>query len=367
MTMLSAESYTDEEYLSLERNTLFTEQWAGIGFASEIPDPGDILPRKLLHNPLLMTRDMAGQVHVFANVCRHRGHLLAGQFCNGRKAITCPYHAWSYGLDGAFIRAPFWDGTRNSSPDSKTLNRLALIPIRFAVWYDIIFVNLSGTAPPFEQYINSLDQRWRVPRDSNQLRMFDQADYTIAGNWKLVAENFLDNYHLPWVHPEVGSSIEASIGLEVENIRLCDHIMGFSHPTAGLDKSKTENPLPMWSEISVSEQIRQDLFFIFPNICMVMEGNYLWSMLLFPDKVNRCQEKIGLYVVGENALEEQYRVSRNQLATLIYQINEQDKVVVAGLQNGHYGNAASQGFFNPRHDQLGIWFHQLIADKLSLK
>ncbi|NKB76673.1 MAG: Rieske 2Fe-2S domain-containing protein [Gammaproteobacteria bacterium] len=363
--MLHAQSYTNPDHHDLEMALLFEKSWMAIGFISELPKPGMAKPMNALGKSLLVTRDQNDQFHVFANVCRHRGHVLLQETCHKRKLLTCPYHAWSYDLGGRFVAAPFWDGTENSSPSPQEKEKMGLLPIAFEIWYDILFVNFSGDAEPFEKHILRLQTRWQPQRPSSLLRCFYQKSYSISGNWKLVAENFLDNYHLPWIHPEVGNSMEASLGLEVENQQLAQHIIGFTHPTAGKEKSKTEKPLPCWPGQQGTNQalsIRQDLFFIFPNTCFVMEGNYLWSMILMPQSVERCEEKLALYVITDKALSNEFAQSRNQLATVIDRINQQDASVIRQLQLGRQLNAASQGIFNPRHDQVGQWFHQNLSE-----
>ena len=154
------------------------------------------------------------------------------------------------------------------------------------------------------------------------------------------------------------------MGLEVENLILSENIVGFSHATAGADKSKTGIPLPSWPALSSSEAQRQDLFFMFPNTCFVMEGNYLWSMILLPIATDKCDEKIALYVICDDAMSEELEESRKQLSDVIYKINSQDEDVVRNLQKGRKTNVASQGIYADRHDQLGKSFHQTVAKKL---
>ncbi len=365
---LPSSCYTDSGYHELELNRFFENSWMAIGFASELPRTGMAKSVDVLGKPVLVTRDDQGKFHVFANICRHRGHILVEGECTNKKLLTCPYHAWSYDLKGNFVVAPFWDGTENSSPTSEEKSSMGLISIAFEIWYDIIFVNLSGKAEAFEKHIQELQIRWHQHRPPSLLNCFSQQSYSLNGNWKLVAENFLDNYHLPWIHPEIGDSIEASLGLEVENQRLSKDIIGCVHPTAGEEKNKIEKPLPCWPDDTRRHpplSLQQDLFFIFPNTCLVMEGNYLWSMILMPTAVDQTDEKIALYVIGNQAMNHEYALSRSQLADIIYRINDQDSQVIKQLQTGRKMHAASCGIFNSRHDQLGKWFHQRISEMMS--
>jgi phenylpropionate dioxygenase-like ring-hydroxylating dioxygenase large terminal subunit len=244
---------------------------------------------------------------------------------------------------------------------------MGLLSVPFDVWNDVVFVNLSGDAESFDDFIAPLRCRWTRHRPENLLRCFSNREFSLRGNWKLAAENFLDNYHLPWIHPEIGSTIEASLGLEVENLQLSKNIIGFSHPSAGKDKGKTVIPLPTWPGLNSVEAQRQDLFFAFPNICFVMEGYYLWSMILFPTTFNQCDEKLALYVVGDDGMDARFDESREQLGNLIYNINSQDETVIQNLQKGRQSNAASSGVYTNFHDQLGKWFHQAVARKMLNK
>jgi len=361
---LPASCYTHAEFHDQDIKLIYETGWMAIGFASKHSKANFTWSLEILGKPLLITRDDQNVLHVFNNVCRHRGHLLMDAVEHSGKLLTCPYHAWCYALDGRFIKAPFWDGTMSSEPAEDQKSQMGLIAVRHAVWNDLIFVNLSGDAECFDDFIEPLQSRWGDQQPVNLMRCFSDRAFSLQGNWKLAAENFLDNYHLPWVHPEIGSSIEASLGLEVENLYLSDNIIGFSHPTAGADKGKTAKPLPTWPALDDIQTQRQDLFFMFPNTCLVMEGYYLWSMILLPVTTELCDEKIALYVVGDEAMDDRYDESRTQLSDLIYQINNQDKSTVEQLQRGRQTEAASKGVYADRHDQLGKWFHQTIAKKL---
>lgn len=361
---LPAESYTSDHYHRLEIGHIYAACWAAIGFVSEFKAGRAAKPITFLGKPLVVTRNDDGDIQVFENVCRHRGHLLIEQEQCGKKLLTCPYHAWCYDLDGQFVAAPYWDGTKGSSPGAETRQKLGLVPVRFEIWYDLIFVNLDGQAEPFDRYKSDLEARWARFRPASRLRNFSHRSYSLDGNWKLAAENFLDNYHLPWIHPEIGSSLEGALGLTVENIRLADNIIGFSHPSAGRDKGKTAKTLPGWPDLEGDETLRQDLFFMFPNTCFVMEGYYLWTMILLPTGAGSCDEKLALYVVGDEAMGTEFDASRQQLEDLIYNINNQDSRVIKSLQAGRQSSAASAGVYCDRHDQLGKWFHRAVAGKM---
>lgn len=364
---LPAWCYTDVDHHANEIEEVFESGWMAVGYASDYSKINHAWSISVLGKPLLMTRDAESALHIFHNVCRHRGHVLLDKNDSAGKLLSCPYHAWCYALDGKFVRAPFWDGSESSAPTEHQKSAMGLVRVAHAEWYDIIFVNLLGKVEPFADFIAPLQARWKEDYPSTELHRFSAKNFSVNGNWKLAAENFLDNYHLPWIHPQLNSSMEAALGLDVENLRLSDNLIGFSHPTAGADKGKTSAPLPSWPGLSAVAAERQELFFVFPNVCLVMEGYYLWSMILFPASVDQCDEKLALYVVGDAAMDSKYDESRNQLSEAIYKINSQDEKVIGNLQLGRQGKAASMGCFNDFHDQLAKWFHQSVAHKLLNK
>ena len=203
---LPARLYTDTEVFERDLSDIFINSWISVAVGAQVPEPGDVYPLEIAGQLLLITRANDGAVHVFHNVCRHRGTKLvkcAGSHRNG--LITCPYHTWSYTLDGALKTAPYWDRTAGSAPDKNTMASLGLTHIESALWFDTIFVNISGNAEPFEDFILPLADLW-ASVDSSQLRpSMLRTDYEPQANWKLVCENFLDGYHIPWVHSQIGS------------------------------------------------------------------------------------------------------------------------------------------------------------------
>ncbi len=192
---LPASAYTAERVLDLERRTLFSNRWICIGLVDDVPEPGDATPLEVAGKSVFMTRDMAGVVHVFHNYCRHRGMKILTEAVRGRSRFTCPYHAWTYALDGRLVRAPHFDGPGRQ--DAKPVDGLARV--RGAVWHRLVFVNLSGDAPEFSSYIAPLERRW-ARYDLRALRHGESRRYDIGANWKLAVENFIDYYHLPYVH-----------------------------------------------------------------------------------------------------------------------------------------------------------------------
>ena len=150
----AAAPYTSEAFFALENERIFARSWVFAAFAHELERPGDTAPVTVAGRPVLLLRDMAGEVRAFHNVCRHRCLKLVDRPGNVGRSIRCPYHSWMYRLDGALLAAPYFGGREpRSAPDGFDRSQYGLVPVRSAVWHDWVFVDLSGIAPPFEEFV----------------------------------------------------------------------------------------------------------------------------------------------------------------------------------------------------------------------
>jgi phenylpropionate dioxygenase-like ring-hydroxylating dioxygenase large terminal subunit len=244
-TCMPGIAYRDPDILKQELSRVFGRNWISIGFGQQVKSPGDILSVSVAGSPLILLRSLDGHVRVFHNVCRHRGLQLVGDSHRGHvKLITCPYHSWTYRLDGSCLAAPYWYRKDRKSFRPKAEEDFGLIEVRTKVWMDIVFVDLSGTAPPFETAIEPLDKRWNASAIP-PLWLVTIWEADIPANWKLVVENFLDYYHLSFVHSQLGS-IEASIPHEV--FKLSNDLIGVRTVDAALNKPRS-GPIPIISQL----------------------------------------------------------------------------------------------------------------------
>jgi Rieske 2Fe-2S family protein len=206
-TMLPAIAYTSEEVLAWERRHLFAGSWTCVGRLDQLTRGGDGAPitqraEQVGDTVLLLTFAEAeigtGQVQVqaFANFCRHRGHeLLPVGGCSDRRALVCPYHGWSYGLNGQLLAAP-------RMGESFEPRRYGLVALPAVNWHGWVFVNASGSARPFAEHLGTLDGHVAAYR-SQDLVTLARHDYEVAANWKLIVENYHECYHCPQVHPQL--------------------------------------------------------------------------------------------------------------------------------------------------------------------
>ncbi len=197
---LPSAAYTDEKFLDLEANTVFAENWAFVGFVHELVKPGDIYPVILAGKPIILVRNIKDEIVAFHNVCRHRCLKLVDEPKNTGKLIRCPYHSWTYDLDGKLISSPHFGGTDNHEPKGFDPKKYGLETIRIKLWHDWIFVNLNKKAPPFEKYIKKISKQLKGI-DLNKIKPVATLNFgEVATNWKFLVENYVEPYHVQFVH-----------------------------------------------------------------------------------------------------------------------------------------------------------------------
>ncbi len=214
--MLPGEAYTSAAVLAWERRYLFAGGWACVGRAGELSrrpasrsrvlteaqragDDTAVSQRAVTVGDVGVLLTFAGpEVRAFANTCRHRGHeLLPDGGTATRGAIVCPYHGWSFRLDGALATATAMRAVPGFDPD-----RYGLVEVPVASWHGWLLVNATGTAPPLPAYLGGLADLV-APYRAADLRLGARHTYEVAANWKVVVENYHECYHCPSIHPEL--------------------------------------------------------------------------------------------------------------------------------------------------------------------
>jgi len=190
--------FSDPEVYERELVRLFRRNWQCIGREDEIGSPGSFRTMEIAGSGVLVLRNKFGELKAFHNVCRHRGtRLVEAADGTGLKRLLCPYHAWSYDLDGRVIGAPHMGEAERF--DRK---EFGLYPVALRTWRGFVFVNLSSKPEPLEAALGGLIER-TAAYPLERLRRTHRVTYEIAANWKLVVQNANECYHCPGVHPQL--------------------------------------------------------------------------------------------------------------------------------------------------------------------
>jgi choline monooxygenase len=200
---LPAEWYDDPAVLRLEQERIFARSWQYAGRAELVAEPGSFFTCSAGRVPVVVVRDSEGALRGFVNVCRHRGHLVAeGE--GRRETLQCPYHAWTYHLDGSLRAAP-----RSEREPDFDASAFSLLPVSVETWGPLVFVNPDAGAAPLATALGELPKLVRESGlELERLRFRERAQWEIQANWKIVIENYLECYHCPVAHPGFSKVID---------------------------------------------------------------------------------------------------------------------------------------------------------------
>jgi phenylpropionate dioxygenase-like ring-hydroxylating dioxygenase large terminal subunit len=205
--VISWDWYRDPRVLEAEERRLFRSSWQYIGPLECLSQPGDHVVGQVSRTPVVVVRGGDGELRGFLNVCRHRGSLVAQADGNAPR-LRCPYHAWTYGLDGTLRSAP------QCGPQiAAELPALGLVPVRVATFGPFVFANLSADGPPLDVVLGDLGEVIAgIGIELRGLRRRQRFGYQLAANWKIHLENYLECYHCPVAHPGFSSVMDVAPG-----------------------------------------------------------------------------------------------------------------------------------------------------------
>jgi len=193
--------YSDPDVWSLEQERVFARSWQYAGHAGMAARAGDFFTARAGRIPVVVARAEDGVTRAFANVCRHRGSIVV-EGAGNRKTLQCPYHAWTYGLDGRLRAAPRADFD---------LDGVGLAPVRLEHWGPFLFVNADAGAEPLADWLGPVPaQVAELGVDVDSLEFHHRSEWSVAANWKVVAENFLECYHCAVAHPGFSALVDVS-------------------------------------------------------------------------------------------------------------------------------------------------------------
>jgi choline monooxygenase len=360
---LPNEHYTDEATFKEERDAVLFANWSAVGFAKDVPNEGDANPIDFIGMPLLIVRDASGNVRVHQNTCRHRGMILVSEKSNVRGTIRCPYHSWCYGLDGALRSTPHVGGPGQNTHEDIKRNELGLIEIRSHVYMDVVFVNISGDADPFEEVHRELLARWKE-FDKPLYHNIDSAfELTVTSNWKLAVENYCESYHLPWVHPGLNlvSRLEDHYHLEEPKKYSGQGSLVYSQL-----KGENGEFFPDFEGVSDKWDTASEYISMYPNVLLGVHRDHTFAIILEPKAIDKTREHVALYYATPEAADAEYDGLRASNTKFWKEVFEEDIFVVEGMQKGRHGMFFDGGKFSPAMDGPTHLFHDWVATQINI-
>ena len=357
-TGLEPSLYWNSDIAAAEDQSIFRKDWVCPGLAADIPNPGDYLTFSIAGDPVFSVRDKSGAIRTYSNVCRHRMmQLLQGRGHTNR--IVCPYHAWTYDLNGALIGAPHME--RSTGFDKKTV---CLPEIRTEIWNGWIFITQNPDARPVGEMLAALLDVVSRYDMQNYVPMVRE-DHVWQTNWKLLAENFMEGYHLPVAHKAtVGAWFpvgETRFPAEVFDDFTYQTFKKTGDAKYGLAHKANTSLTHEWRDQSVMPTV-------FPTLMYVLAPDHMWYLSLRPKGIGEVHVRFGVALAPEvHASLENPDAALKDLVQFFEHVNAEDRGVVEGIYNGSRSRHAEPGRLSwlerEIHDFQKYLARRLIAAK----
>jgi phenylpropionate dioxygenase-like ring-hydroxylating dioxygenase large terminal subunit len=336
--------YVEPEQLARERDRIFAHAWQYVGHAGEAAEPGTYFTSRAGHVPVIVTRGRDRELRGFVNVCRHRGHPVATG-SGRRETLQCPYHAWTYGLDGSLRSAP-----RSDREADFATGEVSLRSVRLDTWGPFVFANADLDAPPLADALGRIPALVAELLDVKALdfRLRDHSE--IAANWKVVCENYLECYHCPVAHPGFSGLVDVSPdAYRLEPDGLASHQFATVRPNGrGYDAG--------------GEIERGQFHFLWPNLMInIFPGRPNVSLgPVLPTSAERSERLLDYFFAPDVDA-----AWIDELLAFDAQVGREDRALVEGVQRGVSSGLIDSGWLLPESERLIVHFQQLTARALD--
>jgi choline monooxygenase len=372
---LIPDAYTSPDFHSLERGRIFGRSWVPVCVTDEIAEPGTYVVVEVGGASLIVCRNRAGEIRAHHNVCRHRGtRLLDARPGRVERFFQCPYHAWAYDLDGACLGTPLFSAEAGIPPDQEAafdMSRVrqfdkadhGLYPARVDAWGCLVFVCLDPQAPALADELGDLPARLAGYRLSEQ-RLLRRAEYEIAANWKLVAENFMEYYHLPWVHPGL---VKVSPLKAHHRWQGTGMYVGFcTSPIAANTEDGGWHGLPALAGLDEADAVSARFAWLFPNVAINALPNHTFLLLPRPASAERSSE-VAYLMAHPDSIEragDALDAEVDGLLTFWDEVNREDIAIVERVQSGLADPAYTGGRMCYRFEESVHRFQNMVIDRM---
>lgn len=345
---LHTDFYTNAEYFEASKEKIFANVWQFVANRQSLEKQGDMFPFTLLegylNEPLLLTLDKENALHCLSNVCTHRGNLLAYKACNARQ-LTCKYHGRAFDLAGNFLSMPSFQEAENFPSPSDNLKKLPLFAIG-----DLLFTSLNATISADSFFSDILQRVSHLPLDKMVFYPNFSKTYQVKAHWALYCENYLEGFHIPFVHQGLNEVIDYQ--------SYTTEIFPYSNLQLGLGKEGDICfDLPPTS-VDYGKKVAAYYFWVFPNL---MFNFYPWGLSLNvvePQGISDTKVSFYTYIFDET------KWAKGAGAELD-KVELEDEEVVENVQKGIRSRFYTQGRYSPTKEQGTHHFHTLISTFFS--
>ena len=349
------EVYTSNAFLERELNDVFAQDWFCVGRASALSNPGDYVTQEIAGQPVIVTRDAGGLLRAMSNVCLHRmSTLLEGR--GTTKTIVCPYHAWTYELSGQLRGAPAMG--LNSDFDRADY---CLPQYRCEEWLGWVFVSLNPEAEPVAQHLAEVETLVGDYRMETYTETFFET-HVWDTNWKILAENFMESYHLPVCHAATVGGLS-----RLEDMICPPGSPAFNyHTILKDDQLKIALAHPDNTRLTGERRRMTYLLAIYPSLLITLTPGYFWYLSLHPQGVGQVRIGFGGGMSPEFVNDPEAQTHFKALKALLDRVNAEDRGCTEKVFKGLCSQAAKPGHLShlerPNYD-----FAQYLNSRIAAK
>jgi choline monooxygenase len=357
-TALEPRMYTDPALLEAEQELIFERTWQLAGHVSQLPRAGSYITASAGTQPVLVVRDEHGDLRAYRNVCRHRASRLLSGAGQCKAAIRCRYHGWTYRLDGSLIGVP--EGLAFGERLDKA--SLSLMPVGVEEMCGLVFVNLDENAAPLAELVGDLPARL-APYRIETLRPFAPAAGTQPANWKVIADNYVEGYHIPIAHP----GLMRMLDYKHYDVEVSDHYLWFDAPlrhkpsSNRLERLYAQLVTPM-PGLPAQDRRTWRYVYIYPNTTIDLYPDQVGTWQLLPDGVASTRDVSASYrPAGTSPRNRLVQWANQRLNTLVL---DEDVDLVDNVQQGLMTRGYTCGPLSAR--EAGVaWFADRIRADLA--
>jgi choline monooxygenase len=338
--------YTDPRILELEQHTVFSHSWRLAGRSDQVLNPGQYITCEVAGEPILIVKSNDNVLRGFFNVCRHHAAAVMTNSEGNAEHLRCPYHGWTYDLNGALIHTPEFAGVANFERSAN-----GLVPVQVADWQGWVFAKLEPTGPALPEFLGA-DLLGRLePLKIQRLSWFERRSYFLNCNWKVFVDNYLDGgYHVPHIHGGLSTVLDNS----KYKIEIGERFCLQSSPMTA-EKAEIETS-------SVRKGDRAYYFWLYPNFMINIYQDVMDTNLVIPRGVDKTEVIFDYYFadVSESARDQ-------NLASIAVseQIQSEDVAICESVQRGLNSRAYNQGRLSVRREAGEHLFHRLLHADLQ--
>jgi len=329
--------YVDPIFLQFENESVFARNWIMVAREDQVKEQGQYVATEICSEPIVVVR--GDELRAFYNVCRHHAaEIVHGQ---GRaRVLRCPYHGWTYNLDGSLRSTPQFDLARDFDLECNGLK-----PVRVAIFEKFVFVCLNDEAPDLDDYLGGLKQDFSI-MELDQLKFYKRIEYDLDCNWKVFVDNYLDGgYHVPILH----KGLNAAIDYKQYQIEIADrHCL----QSCAMNNNDDDNAVRRGAEAQY--------YWLYPNAMFNFYDGILDTNLTVPITENRCKVIFDYYFT--DSYDEEFRKRSIEMANLV---QDEDEAICRSVQKGLSSSSYNTGRLSPEKEIGEHLFHRLLHQDFS--